>query len=66
METKKVSVSEPIRTIADSPERVAFDLMELIYCMEGASDERKAKRTYFLALYGQCLAAVKRYNIFEE
>jgi hypothetical protein len=48
------SVSGPIDVSADSPQRVAYDLMTLIASYENKSAQKD--RRYWLTLFYQCVA----------
>ena len=58
MENEKISITSPVKVVSDSPQRVAFDLMQHIGSAT-YSDLKDAQKTkdYWLKLYRQCYKA---------
>lgn len=58
MNEQRVSVGGPIEIKSHTPERVAFELMDLVSRWENAPEETKRTREYWLDLYYECHSVV--------
>lgn len=62
------NVTEQIKIVDNSKERVALELMHVIAGAEFGKDERlnTAPREYYLKLYAQCISTIARHSYKEE
>lgn len=66
MANDTVSINNPVKVVSDSPQRVAYDLMQLISSREEKNDEEKQTRAYWLTLFHQCMKAAKGHSSLES
>ena len=61
MATENVQISGPVRIQSDSPQRIAFELMQLVASHSRLSIEDK-NETYWFTTYARCLNVVNGYD----
>lgn len=58
-----VNVSGPVEIKDNSKERVAYDLMKMIWHDDSRAEQNQTDRKYWLTLYSQCLKATSGYSL---